>query len=116
MAEERLKPRVFALQPEVGADVRVRVDELAEVGRVEAQGEHVGAGADGGGARRALEQLGFAEAVAIAQHVERDLVGIGAPFDDAGAAGDEDVEAIGRVRPRRPSRSRMETRSVRSAV
>ena len=64
----------LSLQFEVGADVRVRVDELPEFGRVEAQRQHVGARADGGGSRRAVEQLGFAEAVAGAQHVERDFI------------------------------------------
>ena len=75
---------------------RVRRRRRAWNAGVEPQREHVAAGADRGGTRRAIEQLGFAEAVAGAEHVERDLVAGRALFDHASAARDEDVERVGR--------------------
>jgi hypothetical protein len=96
VTEERLKPPVLALQLDVRAEVRLRVGEFEEVGRLEPQRQHVGTGADRGETRHTFEQLGVAEAIAGAQHVEHDFVGISRLFDEARAAGDDDVERIWR--------------------
>ena len=85
---------MLELQLQVGADVRVFVDEGAELGGVETERDDIRAGPHGGGPRHLLEQLDFAEAVARAQHVEGHFVARLGTLDHASPAGDQDEERV----------------------
>ena len=113
-AEEGLQLAVLGLQLEIGADVRVRIDQAVERRALEAQRNHVAARANGRRARPSVEQLDFAEAVAGLQDVERNLVAVVGALDDAGAARHEDVQRVGGVAFRRDARRRRETTRARS--
>ncbi len=71
---------MFELQLEVRADVGVGVDQGAEFLAVQSQRQHIRTRPHRRRPRLAVEQLGFAEAVAGAEDVQRDLVAAVAPF------------------------------------
>ncbi len=74
VAEEALQRVVFELELEVRADIGIGLDQLGERRSIEPQRQDIAARTDGGQTRAAVEQLGFAEAVAGVEHVERDFV------------------------------------------
>ena len=69
----------------------------ANVVAVEPQRLDAAARAHGGGAGRVGEQAHLAEAVAAAEQVERHLLAVLGPLEDAGRPGDDDVERVGRI-------------------
>jgi hypothetical protein len=84
------------LQFEVGADVRVDIEERLEHRAIEAQGENLAAGAHRRRTRRAVEQLDLAEAVSGREHVQRNLDAALALLEHARAPRDDHVHRVGR--------------------
>lgn len=85
------------LELEVLANPGILREERFEDRFVQAQRPNIARGANGGRSGRMIEQTHFAEAVAGAQAVQRDLLALIRPLDDPSAPGCQYVERVRRV-------------------